>query len=402
MKKWLLFICLATTVWACQPPAEETELLTVTVPEGELPDNVEQLRAMLTNAKIGQQKLDGIIKRLEDKIGERDTSEIRKTSVTAVKVDKGDFKSYSEIQAVVQADKSTMASSETGGRLLQMTWEEGQYIKKGDLVAKLDLEAVDKQIAEIEKRLELAVTVYERQKRLWDQNIGSEMQYLQAKNNMESLEKSLETVKFQTTKANVYSPASGVIDMVMVKQGEMAGPGAPILMIMNTGTVKVVAGVPEKYLKNVKRGNRVTVKFPSLEEERKARVTLIGRSVNAANRTFDVEVELSNPGGILKPNLTALMLIGDEPQKDVVLIAEELIRQDIGGQDYVFVVDKSDKGEVSKKVYVTTGDSFEGKVVVEEGLKGGELIIEQGGRGLSENQPVSVTISQLEEEKNNG
>ncbi len=400
MKKWFYLLLVTCIFIACEPENNKTEL-EVTIPE-ELPSDLEELRSLLSSAKQAEKKIENFTKELESKIDKLDTSVIKRVSVTAIHTQKDDFKSYAEIQSSVQADASIMASSETGGRLIDMKWEEGQTIRKGDIVGRVDLEAIDKQKAELEKRLELATTAYQRQKRLWDQNIGSEMQYLQAKNNMESLQKTIETIDFQKTKQYVYSPASGVIDRVLVKQGEMAGPGSPILMIMNTNQVKVVAGVPEKYLKNVKKGDWVTVKFPSLEEEKKARVSLIGRTVHPSNRTFEVEVTLSNPGGILKPNLLAMMMINDEIVKDAILVPEELIRKDVIGNAYVFVVEKAEDGDLAKRVMITTGSSFEGNVIVEDGLKGDELIIEKGGRELSDGQAIDVAISKEEEQKNNG
>ncbi len=400
MKKWLFLLLAIGTLISCQPEVDDTKI-TLTLPEKQ-PKDLGGLKSLLSEAQKSQQQINKLISELELKIEEKDTTVVKKISVTAIKSFKQDFKSYAEVQGSVRSETSTMASSESGGRLIQMAWEEGQYIKSGDLVARLDLEAVDKQVAELEKRLELATTVYQRQKRLWDQNIGSEIQFLQAKNNMESLQKSIDAVKFQKTKAEVYSPVSGVIDRVLIQQGEMAGPGSPILMIMNTSKVKVIAGVPEKYLKNVKRGDRVTILFPSINEEKKARVSQIGRTVNAANRTFEVEVSMSNPGGILKPNLLAMMMINDETIKDAVMIPEELVRQDLGGNDYVYIVDENEEGEVVKKIIIETGASEEGLVVVSSGLEGEELIIAKGGRGLSAGQLIEVEIVEPKPEENNG
>ena len=400
MKKWFYIIFVVVAVASCSPAEDPTKLI-LEIPK-ELPTEVKDLKSLLSATKQSERKLQSLIEKLEKQIGEKDSTEVKRSSVTAIPSEQKDFEHFTEIQASVKGEDAIMASSEAGGRLIQMKWQEGQFIKKGDLVATLDMESVSKQIAELETRLSLAKTVYERQKRLWDQNIGSELQFLQAKNNMESLQKSIETVQFQTTKANVYSPASGVVDRVMIQQGEMSGPGSPILMIMNTSQVKVVAGVPEIYLKDVKKGQQVKIKFPSLEEERTARISMIGRSVNAANRTFEVEVTMSNPGGLLKPNLQAMMLINDETIKNAVMIPEELIRQDVGGRDYVYVVDKTTEGELAKKAYITTSSSSEGRVVVSEGLKGDELIIAKGGRGLTEGQPIKVETITKEEEKNNG
>jgi multidrug efflux pump subunit AcrA (membrane-fusion protein) len=188
----------------------------------------------------------------------------------------------------------------------------------------------------------------------------------------------------------------------MIQQGEMAGPGSPIIMIMNTSKVKVVAGVPEKYLRSVKKGQMVKVKFPSLDEERNARVSMIGRMVNPSNRTFDVEVTLSNPGGILKPNLLAMMMINDETIKDAIMIPEELIRSDISGNNYIYTVGKGDEdGAIAQRVNIVMGPTSEGYAVITEGLKGDELIVERGGRGLSAGQHIEVNISSEEQQSGN-
>ena len=310
--------------------------------------------------------------------------------VTTTTAERTDFDHYVSIQGSVQSDEYVYASSEMGGRILKMNLKEGQSVRKGQLVATIDMEVVDKQIAEIEKSLELAVDIYERQKRLWDQNIGSEMQFLQAKNNKERLEKSLETIKFQTTKANVYAPISGVVEMVNLKSGEMAAPGLPIVQLLNTNKVKVVASVPENYLASIRKGEEVTIKLPALNEEKTARVSRIGSTVNPSNRTFEVEVNLSNPKGIYKPNLLAEMLINDKSESDVVVVPVELVQQDVSGKSYVVLAKEGAEGLAAEKVFVQTGDSYNNQIVVTEGLKGGETLVAEGARGLAQGELLKL------------
>ncbi len=328
--------------------------------------------------------LNAAIQRLEPK------REEKRKLVTTSPVQRDDFYRYVEVQGSVQSDDVVLATSEVGGRLTSVKVEEGQRVSRGQLIATTDLESVNKQIAELETSLDLADDVYERQKRLWDQNIGSEIQYLQAKNNKERLEKSLETVRFQLTKASVYAPISGVVDQKFLKSGELAGPGAPIVQILNTNKVKVVADVPESYLSVLKRGSKVTVQFPAINEEQNAKVSLLGRTINPANRTFSAEVELRNPKGILKPNLLAVMLINDYKAEDVIIISQDLVQQEVGGKTYVFVKASGEKGTFAKKAYITTGESAEGKIIVESGLKGDEELIIKGARSLAENELIQV------------
>ncbi len=359
-------------------------------------------KQLLKEKKDSLKALTAEIESLKAEIGILDTTRVVKAPklVDTKLVTRKDFKRFIEIQGAVEADDLVSASSEMGGRITNMTLKEGDNIRKGQLVANIDMEGVDKQIAELEKSLELAKDLYDRQKRLWDQQIGSEIQYLQAKNNKERIEKSMETVRFQLTKSKVYAPISGVVDRVMAKQGEMAGPGTPIVQILNTNKVKVVADVPESYLGSVKRGETVTIKFPAIDKEIKGRVSLLGRMIDPANRTFGVEVNLPNGSGVYKPNLLATMLINDYAKKDAVMIPLVLIQQEVNGDNFVFVKEEGPKGAIAKKVYIKTGESFEGETVVLEGLKGGEEIIVSGARGLAENEKIKV--KNFIKEENNG
>ncbi len=364
------------------------------------PEDLAGKKALLQTKKADIKTLNADVEKL---IAEINTLEpkVEKTRklVTVRPVIVEDFKRFLEIQSSIQSDDVVMATSETGGRLTAVTVKEGNYISKGKVIATVDMEQVNKQIAELETSLDLAIELYDRQKRLWDQNIGSEVQFLQAKNGKERLEKSLETVKFQLTKANVYAPISGVVDQVFLKTGELAGPGMPIVQILNTSKVKVVANVPEVYLKAVKRGDMVRISIPALQEERKGKVSLLGTSINPDNRTFSVEVNLNNKGGLLKPNLLANMYISDFEQKDAVLVPLEMVQQEVGGKSYVFVQQQGDNGDFAKKIYVQTGESYEGNVIVTEGLKGGENLIVDGARGLTENELIKVDNNTT---KNNG
>ena len=374
----MLFALLLLT--ACQPKSGDAEW----------PEDLAGKKALLKEKKTDLKTLEASINKLEDEIAALDTSKSEKQRqlVTLQKLERKTFKRFADIQATVQSSEAVMASSETGGRLTSMVAVEGQYVSKGQLIGTVDMQAVDKQIAELEKGLELAVDVFERQKRLWDQNIGSELQFLKAKNDKERIEKSLETVKFQLTKANVYAPIAGVVDMVFLKSGEMAGPGTPIVQIIDVGRVKVVASLPENYLGVIKKGATVNINFPALDEDRTARVSMIGRTINPGNRTFKVEVEMNNRGNVLKPNLLALMKINDFTLEDAVTLPLEMVLQEVGGKNFVYVKEESPDGPIAKKVYVETGESYEGEIVITSGLEGNEEVVEDGARSLTNNDLI--------------
>lgn len=391
MKYLTPLFLIAVLVMACQPEKLSHE------------DYLKQQQTLLKEKQKELRELTKSIGKLEhtiDSLNPNSQEDKPKTLVTTQTVERQNFERFIDIQSNVQSDDVVMASSETGGRLLNVTVKEGSYVKRGQLIANVDMEGVNKQINELNKSLELAVDVYDRQKRLWDQNIGSEIQYLQAKNNKERIEKSLETVSYQLTKANVYAPTSGVVDIVFLKTGEMAAPGAPIVQILNTSLVKVVADVPEKYLTAVKRGETVNIRFPALDREMKAKVSLIGSSINPANRTFKVEVNIPNKDGLLKPNLLASMLIKDFSSKDVVVIPLELVQQEVGGSFFVFIKDQTPEGVVAKKVIVETGESYDGDIIITKGLKGGESLIVDGAIGLANNELIKIQSKSTVE--NNG
>ena len=354
-----------------------------------IPKDLAGKKAYLKERKEELRVLNRKIAKVEAEIGELvPPSEKAKKLVATMPVPQKDFKRFVEIQAVVQSDDMVVASSETGGRILQLRVKEGQYVKKGQLIAKLDLEQIDKQVAELNKALELASDLYERQARLWKQNIGSEVQYLQVKNNKERLEKSIETINFQKTKSNVYAPISGVVEQEFLKAGELAGPGMPIVQILNTAKIKVVANVPETYLGKIKKGAMVDIKFPALNESTRAKVTQLGRTINPGNRTFEIEVAMTNKNGLLKPNLLALMLVNDLSVSDAVVIPIEVVQQEVSGKKYVFLKEDGPDGAIAKKVYVETGETYEGETMVTNGLQGGETLITEGGRGLTDGQLV--------------
>jgi RND family efflux transporter MFP subunit len=359
-----------------------------------IPDTIEEKRALLKTIKAEKQglaeqvsTLDGQIDELKSAIEEQDPAVIKTTLVTTIPVEKSDLERFTQVQGTVQTDDIASAVSEVGGRITRLTVKEGSFVKKGQLIAAIDLEGLDKQVAELQTALGLANEVYERQKRLWDQNIGSEIQFLQAKNNKERLEKSMETINFQKTKANVYAPISGSVEMVMTKQGEVAGPGVPIVQILNTSKVNVVAEVPETLLKAVKRGQKIKIEFPALEKEVTIPITQVGRTINPANRTFKVEAALNNAKGELKPNLLAIIHINDFSAKDVVIIDQNIIQSGVGGEKYVMTVGE---GNVAKKTFLKTGESAEGQVIVTEGLTAGMLLIDKGGRSVAEGDVLEI------------
>jgi len=314
------------------------------------------------------------------------------TLVSAVQVQPTSFENFANVQATVIAAESAVATPEVPGRIVKMNFEVGDAIRKGQLVATIDVENITTQRAELEKAAELAKTVFERQQSLWDQKIGSEIQYLQAKNSYERLEEQLKSVDVQVAKKNVYAPMSGTVDMVMMRQGETAAPGMPILSILNTNDLDVVADAAEDLLTKVKRGQRVKVKIPTANLEFAAPVTRIGKTVDPANRTFEVEVKVpARYRAQLKANLLAEVEILDFKADDILVVSQDQIQQEIDGRRYVFVVSEEDGATLARKQYIETGESYNNQAIVTGGLNAGDQIITTGSRGLTDGQRISLS-----------
>ena len=361
-------------------------------PVDEKAETVAEIQALLKKKRAEVRELTGSIDSLETKLyALKPDLAPRATTVSVEPIARRSFTDYANVQATVVASESAVASPQIPGRILRMNFEEGDRIRKGQLVAVLDVEDVTSQRAELETALELAKTVYERQQRLWDQNIGSEIQFLQAKNNYERLQKQLATIDVQTNKRNVYAPISGTVEQVFQRQGEAAAPGAPILSILNTDDLTVVADAPEDLLTKVKLGQTVRVRVPTAGTVFEGRVLRLGKTVDPANRTF--EVETSIPAAVrrdLKANLLAEVEVLDFEAEEVIVVSQDQIQQDIEGRRYVFVVGEEDGKTIARQTFITVGASYDNQAVVEEGLSVGDRIITAGSRGLTDGQAISV------------
>jgi membrane fusion protein, multidrug efflux system len=307
--------------------------------------------------------------------------------ITAQQLTIKDFSHYIEVQGnITTSDDPGTASSETGGRIVKLYAKKDAYVKQGDLIAKVDLESIRKSIQEIEISLNLAKDIFDRQEKLWKQNIGSEVQYLQSKNQVDQLQKTKERLEHELEKANVYAPVNGHIEQVMAKEGEMCGPGTPIVQIVNSSTLKIVAQVPENFLGKVKVGDAVEIDFPALETKQNSRVKKIGRMINSVNRTFEVEASVDSKGGQIKPNLLATMLIQDYGKAKAISLPDDLIMQDVDGNSYVMLV----KDNKAAKRTVTLGKSYKNETVIETGLDGNETLIIKGARQVVDGDEVKV------------
>jgi len=368
---------------------------------GELPEDLAELKTLRESLekemRANQKQLDAIKARIK----ELDPTMIKsKKLVTTEMVSESDFRKFATLQGIVESKDLLTVSTETPGRLLSVLVDEGDPVRRGQLLATIDMEGIQKQREEVETSLSLAKDIYKRQERLWDQNIGSEIQYLEAKNSVDRLEKSLETLDEQLSKSKIYAPMSGVVDMVNLKTGEMAQPGVPIVTVLNTRNLKIVADIPESYLGKVSKGEKINVYFPALDKEQELTVSLIGRKIDPTNRTFKIEANISAANGLIKPNLLAEVRITEKVVSDVIVLSQELVQEEVGGRQYVMTTGDTPDGPVAEKTYVRTGDSYEGEVVIASGLEIGQQVIINGSRGLAPGEAIEIVQGDLFENVN--
>ena len=379
MKNLLFILSAILFIASCSEPDPEVQKAEL------LKEKKTELSEKKGKLKTLQDEIEALNKEIVELEPKREKPAILITTQT---ITTEDFNRYTQVQASVISDSEAFASSETGGRLLSVRVKEGDYVKRGQLIATVDLKAISDQKAELETSMSLAKDVYDRQKRLWDQNIGSEIQYLQAKNNYERLQKSLTTIETQIAKANVYSPISGIVDREFLKAGEMASPGAPIVQLFNPNILKISADVPESYLGKINRGDDVEINFPAINKRMDKKVSMLGRTIDPSNRTFKVEVTSGSEGGMLKPNLLAELKFNDYTKKDAIVVPLEIVQEEVNGQKYVYVATQKDGKDVAQKNYVTIGEGYEGNIIIEEGLQPGDQIIIEGARSVTSGDAV--------------
>ena len=288
------------------------------------------------------------------------------------------FARYFEVTGVMEALKNAFISPEINGQIQMINVDRGSRVKKGDLILKLNTDVTRKSMEEIETNLELAKRIFTKQQELWEQNIGSELQYLEAKNAMESLEARLATLQKQLEMAHVSAPFNGIIDDIMVKEGELASPGIPLVHLVNLSGMRVSANVSEAYLSSVSKGDLVELRFPAYPElVMKAAVTRLGEVINPQTRTFTLEVELKNRGEKLKPNMLTSVRIQDYRNDNALVVPSSILRQDFNGT-FLFKVVEVDGTSIAKKVYVKRGITVQDQTMITEGLSAGDLVITRG------------------------
>ncbi|HCZ36132.1 MAG TPA: efflux RND transporter periplasmic adaptor subunit [Cytophagales bacterium] len=341
----------------------------------------------LAGLKKQQSELTKQITELEKELAGTTKTEVKTKEVAALVVKTQPFDHYVKTQGLVEAEDNIMVSAKGMGVITQVFVKEGEAVTKGQTLAQIDNSLIARNVEGMKAQLELAVSVYERQKNLWDKKIGTEVQFLQAKTNKESLEKQLAAVQEQLDQTRIKSPINGVIDQVNVKVGENISPGMPAARVINNSNLKIVANVSEAYITQVKKGDKVKITIPDLKKEVQAKVSFAGRNIDPLSRTFVLEAELPSSAEF-RPNMTALIKIVYASYPSVIAVPVNTV-QNIKGEKVVFVAEASGDQTVARRKVVTVDGVFDGLAQV-QGLAAGERVITAGFQGLTEGQYLKV------------
>lgn len=372
-------------------PVVLAALLLVACAPAENGDKLQNLVAERDSLKKVHKEIGKQLKSLDFQISELDTTK-KQTLVTTLKIEPKKFQHFFDVRGNVQAEKNSDIYPETMGNVLKINVAEGQRVTKGQVLLVLDAEVVDNQIKQTESSLELATSIYEKQETLHKQDIGSEVQYLQAKTNKETLEAALKALKAQRDMAVITAPFNGVVDAIHPKIGTMASPNVPVVRMISLDKIYIEADVSEAYVGKINRGTPVTVSFPTIEKEIKSSVAYAGNFINPNNRTFKVRLDIPNTADKLyKPNMISILNILDYINPEAVVLPAGIIQQDAEGNDFVFIAAKNGNGShIARRVDIKTGYSYNGEIEILEGLEGNELIINKGARSVKNEQKVKV------------
>jgi membrane fusion protein, multidrug efflux system len=300
------------------------------------------------------------------------------------------FSHYIQVSGSAEAVKEAFISPEMAGQIREIYVKEGDHVTKGQLLAKLNSDIAESSIADLEYSLALAVTVYEKQSRLWANGIGSEIQYLNAKTNKETLEQKLVTLKAQLDMAMVKSPVNGIVDVISRKVGEMAMPGAQFMQVVNLEEIYINADVSEVYLGQISEGETVKVEFPVYPDmSLNVPIYRKGNIINPNNRTFPIQLKISNPDHKLKPNILAVINIRDFSADSAVVVPSAIIKQDMTGS-YLYTAQQDGDKIIAKKEYINPGKFYHDKTMVTDGIKPGQKVIVQGYNEVSDGTQVYI------------
>ena len=373
--KSIFYIGLLSLVLGCNTAPKESKSLTdLKTQKTDLVNQLNNISAKLKSVEIAISDL-YTLKRL--------------VTVTSFKAEEKEFNHYIEVQGVVKADKTIGLRAEMGGTITAILIKQGQRVSKGQILATLESSVIDNSVLQLTTQLNLATTTYERQARLWDQKIGSEIQFLQSKAQKEGLENSLNSLKAQAYKMKIIAPFSGIIDQVFAKTGELISPQTPFLRLVNLDNVYIESEITETYLKAITKGTKALVHFNSINTTIEASITQVGNFINPNNRSFKTRIDIKNTNNDLKANLLANIKINDFNASGIV-IPSKFIQQDRNGNTFVYVLEAEENFLKVVKTYVKEANSYNNFSYISEGLDSKSNLVGKGARLVENGEIVKL------------
>lgn len=347
-------------------------------------------KAQLEKLKSQEKEISKQIQQLEAEIAKTNpdsTTTVKSKEVSITELTPRKFDHYVQTQGSVDAEDNIMVSAKSPGVVTAVYIKEGQQVSKGQVLAQIDNSVIIRSIEAQKAQLELAKTVFERQKNLWDQKIGTEVQYLQAKTNKESLEKQLESLNEQNDMTRIKAPINGTVDEISIKIGENIAPGMPAVRVVNTSDLKLIANVSEAYVTDIKKGNTAVISIPELKKEITAKVTFVGKTIDPLSRTFPVEIKLPANDN-LRPNMTGILKVIFHTEPSTIVVPVNVV-QELNKEKIVFVAETDGKQTVARKKVVTVEGVYDNLAQV-KGLNAGDKVITFGYQGLNDGQVIKI------------
>ena len=378
MKKIILIATISALLFSCGKKEENA--------------NIDSLIASknLVSIKAKRAELQTQLTQLDDAIAELDVKKTEEALVSVETVLDTVFSHYLEVQGNVNTKENLIIYPQFAGILNTVNVIAGQKVSKGQVLGTIDDGGLSQQLGQLENQLALAKTTFERQKRLWDQKIGSEIQYLQAQTSMVSQQKAVSQMKAQMAKTRIIAPFNGVIDELIAERGQVVGPGQGLMRIVNLNNMFVSTTVPESYIGKLKVGTEVSVYLASLGKSFNGKIRQVGNNINPNNRSFGIEVSVPNTDNLLRPNQVAKLKITDYTSAKAVVVPSNVIQEDADGNQFVFeIASLKDKTGIAKKVIVKVGKTSYNFTEILSGLEPKTLVVGDGVKTVSEGMKLN-------------
>lgn len=361
--KRVLFLAAITTLVACTKPTDK--------------------KAELAELKKQRTELDAKIAKLQTELGNTDTTTTSK-EVAVFEVQETNFKNYLEIQGKIDAEENVQANPQAQGVVTAVYASVGQSVSKGQVLAQLDDNVLNQNIAELQTQLDLANSLFNRQKNLWEQKIGTEVQYINAKTQKEAAERRMATLRSQISLYKIKSPINGTIDAMDLKVGQAVAPGMSGIRVINASNLKTKAQVAETYVSRVNQGDEVKIIFPDVQDSLNTKISFASKTIDPASRSFEIQIKLPS-NKKYRPNMLAVLKIVDYQNPKALVIPVGAVQKSETG-DFVFIAENGK----AKKITIKTGKTYEGKIEILSGVKAGDKVITVGAQDLSDGDSVKI------------